>query len=179
MSPKPRGVITAGIALLRARNGEVEVLLVHPGGPFWRNKDTNAWSVPKGELDDAEIGPGSPDRHSEANIEAAARREFTEETGHPAPDGPLVPLPELRLGSSSKRLRCFAVLGDLDPDTIVSNTLRPGMAATIGPDHHLSRGGPGGLVHPPGGHREASQGSGPGCRPPARHHRRDTGAPLR
>ncbi|MEL7155517.1 MAG: NUDIX domain-containing protein [Actinomycetota bacterium] len=108
---------SAGIALLRpGPDGPraPEVLLVHPGGPFWRNKDTHAWSIPKGEVDEPE--PTS------ADLEATARREFAEETGHPAPDGPLVALPEFRLGSSSKRLHCFVTVGRLDPATVVSNT---------------------------------------------------------
>ncbi|MCP4223877.1 MAG: NUDIX domain-containing protein [Actinomycetia bacterium] len=108
MAPRPP-TISAGIALLRDQEGTTQVFLVHPGGPFWKNKDTNGWSIPKGEVDPED------DDHA-----AAARREFTEETGHLAPTGPMIPLPELKL-SSSKRLVAFAVNGDLDPDTIVSN----------------------------------------------------------
>ncbi len=109
---------SAGIALVRSGGSGPEVLLVHPGGPFWRNKDEHAWSIPKGEID--ETGPdGAPDP---SVVEATARREFTEETGHPAPDGPLVALDELRLGSSSKRLHCFVAAGDLEPSAVVSNT---------------------------------------------------------
>ncbi len=85
------------------------MLLVHPGGPFWRNKDEHAWSIPKGLVDEGE------------DVEAAARREFAEETGHPVPDGPLHALGEVRIGSG-KRLRAFAARGDLDPETIVSTT---------------------------------------------------------
>lgn len=107
------GVRSAGIALVRRRGDDVELLLVHPGGPFWQNKDANAWSVPKGEID--------VDEPTVDDIEATARREFTEETGHRVPDGPLLALPEFRLGSSSKRLCCFVAAGDLDPATIVSN----------------------------------------------------------
>ncbi len=101
--------VSAGIALLRRRKGPTQVFLVHPGGPFWKNKDTNGWSIPKGELD--------PEDNDHA---AAARREFTEETGHLVPAGALTPLPELKL-SSSKRLVAFAINGDFDPDTIASN----------------------------------------------------------
>ena len=106
-------VRSAGIALVRAGRAGPEVLLVHPGGPYWRNKDANAWSVPKGEVEIAEP--------TAADLEAAARREFTEETGHPVPDGELAVLPEIRLGSSSKWLQCYAAVGDLDPNAIVSN----------------------------------------------------------
>jgi predicted NUDIX family NTP pyrophosphohydrolase len=107
--------VAAGIALLRPGTGGTEVLLVHPGGPYWANKDIHGWSIPKGELD-----PGE-DAASEADLATAARREFHEETGHRPPDGYMVALPELKL-SSSKRLRAFAIRGDLDPDTITSNT---------------------------------------------------------
>lgn len=110
-------VLSAGIALVRGAGDDAEILLVHPGGPFWRNKDEHAWSVPKGEVDVAD--DADPD---DTAVEAAARREFSEETGHPAPAGPLIALPRLRLGSSSKRLQCFAAAGDLEPSAIVSNT---------------------------------------------------------
>lgn len=93
-------------------NGERQILLVHPGGPFWRNKDEHGWSIPKGEHEGELL---------DELIEATALREFSEETGHPVPAGDLLPLPELRLGSS-KRLRAFVVAGDLDADRIVSNT---------------------------------------------------------
>ena len=101
--------ISAGIALFRRHQGTTQVFLVHPGGPFWKNKDTNGWSIPKGELD--------PEDHDQIG---AARREFAEETGHPVPSGPLTELPEVKL-SSSKRLIAFAVEGDLDPTAITSN----------------------------------------------------------
>jgi predicted NUDIX family NTP pyrophosphohydrolase len=95
--------------------------LVHPGGPFWRNKDEHGWSIPKGELDHNER-PSDPGAEiGEEVYVAAARREFTEETGNAAPEAELVALPELRL-SSAKRLRAFAAAGDLDPETITSNT---------------------------------------------------------
>lgn len=107
-------VRSAGIALIRPAGAGVELLLVHPGGPYWRNKDTHGWSVPKGEID--------VDEPTAAEVESAARREFAEETGHPAPDGELIALPEIRLGSSSKRLTCFVAAGDLEPSAVVSNT---------------------------------------------------------
>jgi predicted NUDIX family NTP pyrophosphohydrolase len=86
----------------------LEVLLVHPGGPAWSQRDLGAWSIPKGEYDDGE------------EPLAAARREFEEELGSPAPDGPAYDLGEVRL-KSGKRVRAWAVAGDLDADGIVSN----------------------------------------------------------
>lgn len=99
---------SAGIVLHRPGPNGPEILLVHPGGPFWANKDTNGWSIPKGEYDpEAEDG------------EAAAIREFGEELGHPVPDGPRQPLPAFRAGR--KRIAAWLVAGDLDPTTIHSN----------------------------------------------------------
>ena len=91
------------------RVGErLEVLLVHPGGPFWRLKDEGAWSIPKGEMNDGE-DPG-----------VAARREFKEETSA-AVSGPLEPLGEIRQ-RGGKHVIAFAVEGDLDVQAIRSNT---------------------------------------------------------
>ncbi len=103
--------VTAGIALVRGRpTDRPELLLVHPGGPFWAGKDEHGWSIPKGELD----GPDDLD------LEAAARREFVEETGQAVPDGPLTPLPSFGLGSG-KRLHAFWLVGEIDADHVVSN----------------------------------------------------------
>jgi predicted NUDIX family NTP pyrophosphohydrolase len=99
---------SAGIVLYRGLRRSVEVLLVHPGGPFWRNRDDGAWSIPKGE-----IGPGE-------NPEDVARREFLEELGSAAP-GPLRALGEIRQ-RGGKRVYAFAAQGDLDIDTVNSNT---------------------------------------------------------
>jgi predicted NUDIX family NTP pyrophosphohydrolase len=74
---------SAGILMYRRGDAGIDVLLVHPGGPFWRNRDLGAWSIPKGELDDGE------------DSEAAARREFKEELGIAAV-GPLRPLGRVR-----------------------------------------------------------------------------------
>jgi predicted NUDIX family NTP pyrophosphohydrolase len=98
---------SAGILAWRRRGGAVEVLLVHPGGPFWRRKDDGAWSIPMGELDDGE------------EALAAARREFAEETGV-AVDGAFVALPPCRL-RSGKVVEAFAVEADLDVDAMRSN----------------------------------------------------------
>ena len=86
-----------------------EVLLVHPGGPFWARKDLGAWSIPKGEVDDGE------------EPRACARREFAEETGTQLPDGALDELGAVKL-KSGKRCSAFAVAGDLDPAAVRSNT---------------------------------------------------------
>ena len=100
---------SAGILLHRAVDGGREVLLVHPGGPFWAKKDLGAWSIPKGELDDGE------------EPQACARREFAEETGTTLPEGALDDLGAVTL-RSGKTVLAFAVEGDLDPETLVSNT---------------------------------------------------------
>jgi predicted NUDIX family NTP pyrophosphohydrolase len=86
-----------------------EVLLVHPGGPFWKKRDDGAWSIPKGEIE-----PG------ESAVEVA-RREFQEELGAPAPDGDLVPLGKIRQ-AGGKVVQAWAAVGDLDPARIESMT---------------------------------------------------------
>jgi predicted NUDIX family NTP pyrophosphohydrolase len=89
--------------------GVVEVLLAHPGGPFWSRKDEGAWSVPKGEYD--------PD----ADPLATAFREFREETGHDAPAGKQIPLGEVRQ-PSGKMVTAWALRGELDVTQATSNT---------------------------------------------------------
>lgn len=98
---------SAGILLYRRRES-VEVFLVHPGGPYWRGKDAGAWSIPKGVV--------SPNE----DPLAAARREFTEETGFQA-EGEAEPLGTFRL-PSGKRLHAWAVKGDCDPESLKSNS---------------------------------------------------------
>jgi predicted NUDIX family NTP pyrophosphohydrolase len=100
--------LSAGILLYRRRGGSIEVLLVHPGGPFWRNKDAGAWMMPKGGV---EAGEEPAD---------AARREFEEELGT-KPQGELTPLCRIRQ-TGGKWVEAFALEGDLDADRIVSNT---------------------------------------------------------
>jgi predicted NUDIX family NTP pyrophosphohydrolase len=92
--------------LLRRSSGEV--LLVHPGGPFWARRDAGAWSIPKGEYDDGE------------DALAAARREFLEELGAEPPSG-LVDLGTVRQ-KNGKEVRAYLGSGDLDVGAVVSNT---------------------------------------------------------
>ena len=94
--------------MYRRGASKLEVLLVHPGGPYWRRKDEGAWSIPKGEIDAGE------------DAAVAARREFMEETGA-AITGPLEPLGEIRQ-RGGKRVIAFAVEGDLDVAAITSNS---------------------------------------------------------
>ena len=99
---------SAGLLLYRRRSDALEVLLVHPGGPFWARKDTGAWSIPKGEYAEGE------------DPLAAALREFAEETGRPPPDGPMVALGEA-VQPSRKVVVAFAREGDFDASAIRSN----------------------------------------------------------
>lgn len=101
-------VVSAGVLLFRWSSGRLEVLLVHPGGPYWRRRDDGAWSIPKGE-----VAPG------EAS-EAAARREFAEETGVQV-EGILRPIGRIRQ-KAGKLVDAFAVEGDLDPAAVSGNT---------------------------------------------------------
>jgi predicted NUDIX family NTP pyrophosphohydrolase len=99
---------SAGILLHRGTGAQLEVLLVHPGGPFWVNRDQGAWSIPKGEIETGE-----------EPLEAA-RREFAEELGFASPAGKPVSLGEVRL-RSGKRILAWSVEGDVEVSTIVSN----------------------------------------------------------
>ena len=100
---------SAGMLLYRPSGDSIEVLLVHPGGPFWANRDLGAWSIPKGEYE-----PGDDPLQ-------AALREFEEETGQAQPTEEL-----LDLGSVTQRGRkvitAWAARGDLDPESVASNT---------------------------------------------------------
>lgn len=99
---------SAGVLLFRDVSGYLEVLLVHPGGPFWTKKDDGAWSIPKGEFED-----------DEDPLEAA-KREFKEETSV-APSGDVIPLEPLRQ-PSGKLVYVWAMKGDFDPAALQSNT---------------------------------------------------------
>ena len=99
---------SAGLLLYRKREGELQFLLVHPGGPFWKNKDAGAWTIPKGE-----VQPGE-------DAQAAAEREFVEELGF-TPQGELIPLTPVKQ-KAGKVIHAWAVEGDCDTSTIKSNT---------------------------------------------------------
>jgi predicted NUDIX family NTP pyrophosphohydrolase len=99
---------SAGLLLFRETAGGLEVLLVHPGGPFWARKEIGAWSIPKGEFTD----PEEP--------LAAAKREFEEEIGAPAA-GEFIPLEPVRQ-PSGKLVYAWAVRGDFDPSLLKSNS---------------------------------------------------------
>jgi predicted NUDIX family NTP pyrophosphohydrolase len=119
---------SAGIVLYRRRGPAIEVLLVHPGGPYWAKKDAGAWSIPKGEF-----GAG------EAPADAA-RREFIEEIGHD-PGAGLASL-GIFVQSRAKTVHAFAVEGDLDPATVTSNTFElewPPRSGTMQPFPEIDR----------------------------------------
>jgi predicted NUDIX family NTP pyrophosphohydrolase len=100
--------LSAGIVLWRGEGPAREVLLVHPGGPFWAKKDLGAWSIPKGEYAEGE------------DPLAVAKREFEEELGSPPPGGPYRALGEI-VQPSRKLITAFAVEGNFDPATVRSN----------------------------------------------------------
>jgi len=100
--------LSAGILMFRRTAGEPEVLLVHPGGPFWRSKDLGAWSIPKGEHEESE------------EPRAAAMRELEEETGL-RPVGDLIPLGQVRQ-SGGKLVTAWALEGDCDASACRSNS---------------------------------------------------------
>jgi predicted NUDIX family NTP pyrophosphohydrolase len=99
---------SAGILMYRRAGAALELLLVHPGGPFWKSKDLGAWSIPKGEYAEGEEALD------------VARREFEEETGA-RPHGDCLPLGEL-IQPGRKIVIAFALEGDFDPATLKSNT---------------------------------------------------------
>lgn len=101
-------VTSAGLLMCRVREGAIQFLLVHPGGPFFKNKDAGAWTIPKGE-----VAPG------EGPFEAA-KREFREELGF-EPVGQFIELPAI-IQKSGKRVLAWAFEGDCDPERIASNT---------------------------------------------------------
>lgn len=101
---------SAGVLLWRRRNGEVEVLLGHFGGPYWAHKDDGAWAIPKGLIE-----PGETE-------EQAARREYREELGTDAP-AVLTPLAVVRQ-KGGKKVTAFAAEGEFDPEALVSNEMQ-------------------------------------------------------
>lgn len=100
--------LSAGILLYRFKNGNLEVLIAHPGGPFWANKDLGAWSIPKGL-----VAPGE-------DTLKAAQREFLEETGHQV-SGNFIPLTPVKL-RAGKIVIPFAIEHDLNATNLKSNT---------------------------------------------------------
>ena len=100
---------SAGLILFRVREGTLQTLLGHMGGPYWTRKDDGAWSIPKGELSDGE------------DALASAVREYTEELGVAPPGGPLIELGEIRQ-RAGKQLVAFAVEGDFDPAELKPGT---------------------------------------------------------
>jgi predicted NUDIX family NTP pyrophosphohydrolase len=103
--------LSAGLLMYRRSAGHLEVLLAHPGGPFWTNKDEGAWTIPKGLVDDGE------------DHLATAKREFEEELGVAPNADDFLPLGEVRQ-KAGKTVVAFACEGDLDPTAIKSNTFK-------------------------------------------------------
>jgi predicted NUDIX family NTP pyrophosphohydrolase len=101
--------LSAGIVLYRTKEGALEVFLVHPGGPFWKNKDLGSWSIPKGEYEPTE------------DALTVAQREFEEEVGCTVPPGNLVPLGEIKQ-PSGKVVTAWALEGDCAVEAVHSNT---------------------------------------------------------
>lgn len=106
--PRVARRVSAGMLLYRFAPRGLEVLLVHPGGPFFAKKDLGAWSMPKGEAEEGE------------ELAAVAARELAEETGF-APSGPVIPLGHVRQ-KSGKVVHAWAARGDADPRLLRSNT---------------------------------------------------------
>ncbi len=100
---------SAGILLYRGAGPSLEVLLVHPGGPFWAKKDLGAWSIPKGEYDEGE------------DPLAVAKREYAEELGSPLPAGEFIELGEI-VQPSRKAVTAIAFEGEFDPGALKSNS---------------------------------------------------------
>ena len=109
-----RSRVSAGLVLWRRGATGIEVLLGHPGGPLFAARDEGYWSIPKGEVEAAEREDG------DAGLAAVARREFAEETGHPVPKGPLIPLGSI-VQKGGKVVHAWAAEGDLDPADAHSN----------------------------------------------------------
>jgi predicted NUDIX family NTP pyrophosphohydrolase len=102
---------SAGLMMYRRRGAALQVLLVHPGGPFFKNKDAGAWTIPKGEPAEGE------------DLLTTARREFREETGIDVGDVPLLPLGEVKQ-KAGKAVHAWAFEGDCDPTKLTCNTFK-------------------------------------------------------
>jgi predicted NUDIX family NTP pyrophosphohydrolase len=101
--------LSAGLLLFKRVDDETQVFLVHPGGPFWKNKDDGAWSIPKGEYSEGE------------DPLTVAKREYEEELGATAPQGEYLSLGEVRQ-AGGKIVTAWAIEGDFDPARLKSNT---------------------------------------------------------
>ena len=146
--------VSAGLLLYRrAPTGGVEVLLVHPGGPFWARKDAGAWSIPKGEYDEDD------------DPAARAEEEFAEELGQRAPPGPRLDLGEVRQ-AGGKRVRAWAVRGDIDARATTSNTFEMEWPPRSGEQRTLPRGRQGGVVLLGRGPHQAAGRTAPPARAP-------------
>ena len=110
MPRSSRPNVSAGLLLFRRSAGRLEVFIAHPGGPFWRDRDAGAWTIPKGIVEAGE------------DLLDAARREFTEETSI-TPTGPFIPLGSIRQ-KAGKTIHAWGFEGDADPSAVVSNTMR-------------------------------------------------------
>ena len=108
MTKRPN--VSAGLVLYRRRGDTMEIFLAHPGGPFWKNRDAGAWTIPKGVLNEGE------------DALTAAQREFEEETGI-KPDGPFVALGAIRQ-RAGKLVHAWAWEGDADAAATTSNEMR-------------------------------------------------------
>lgn len=105
-----RRAVSSGLILFRRSSGKLEVLLAHPGGPFWARRDLGAWTIPKGAVDEGE------------DLLDAARREFREETGI-EPGGPFVSLGSIKQ-RAGKTVHAWAWEGDADAQTLTSNAMQ-------------------------------------------------------
>jgi len=103
--------VSAGLLMYRVRDGELEFLLAHPGGPFWKDRDAGAWTIPKGEIE-----PGEEPL-------AAAQREFEEEVGFKPDGGGFLPLTPIQQ-RSGKIVHAWAFAGDCDPSHVRSGTFK-------------------------------------------------------
>ena len=135
--------LSAGILLYRGSWPALELLLVHPGGPFWANKDAGAWSIPKGEYAAGE------------DPLAAARREFAEELGSPPPQGECVESRRAQTAEPENH-HGLCASGDFDPASSAIEPLRAGMAAEERATAILSRGRSRPMVHARRGARRRS-----------------------
>ena len=106
--------LSAGILLFRRAAGRLQVLLAHPGGPFFARRDAGAWTIPKGE-------PGPMEGATADGLRSVAEREFAEETGRAVPSSPAIDLGSVTQ-RGGKTVRAWALEGDLDPVVARSNT---------------------------------------------------------